>query len=265
MAILDEILRKRKERLAAEKGQRPLAEIKARIGDRPAPLDFLNSIKRKNGINLIAEVKKASPSLGLIRADFDPQKIAAIYSEKAAAISVLTEEDFFQGSLAYLEAVKKTAGEIKIKIKIPVLRKDFIFDPYQVYEARAAGADAILLIAKALSHDQAEDLMCQAGELGLGVLFEIHDHKDLETALRLDAPAIGINNRDLDTLKVDIETTFRLKGDIPRSKAIISESGIGERAQVRRLEEAGVDAILAGTVFMRSPDIGEKIKELFYS
>ncbi|MDA8086300.1 MAG: indole-3-glycerol phosphate synthase TrpC [Nitrospiraceae bacterium] len=263
MAILDEILRKRKERLAAEKSRWPIGEIKARIGDTPAPLDFLNAVRRKNGINLIAEVKKASPSLGLIRADFDPQKIAAIYREKAAAISVLTEEDFFQGSLAYLEAVKKTAGEIKIKI--PVLRKDFIFDPYQVYEAMAAGADAILLIAKALSHNQAEDLMGAAGELGLGVLFEIHDHKDLETALRLDAPVIGINNRDLDTLKVDIETTFRLKGDIPRGKAVVSESGIGERAQVRRLEEAGVDAILAGTVFMRSPDIREKIKELFYS
>ncbi len=257
MAILDEILRKRRERLAAEKVRRPIGEIKSRIGDMPAPLDFLHAIKRKNGINLIAEVKKASPSLGLIRADFDPQKIAAVYREKAAAISVLTEEDFFQGSLACLEVVKKTSGK-------PVLRKDFIFDPYQVYEARAAGADALLLIAKALSCNQAEDLMGVAGELGLGVLFEIHDMKDLEAALRLDAPIIGINNRDLDTLKVDIETTFRLKGGIPAGKVVVSESGIGEKAHVSRLEEAGVDAILAGTVFMKSPVIGEKINELFY-
>ncbi len=256
MAILDEILRRRRERLASEKGMRPVAEVKAMAADAPAPMDFLDAIKRKNGINLIAEVKKASPSLGLIRADFDPQKIAAIYKRKAAAISVLTEEDFFQGSLACLETVKKASLK-------PVLRKDFIFDPYQLYEARSAGADAVLLIAKALSRNQAEDLMGLAGELGLGVLFETHDLRDLETALRLDVPAIGINNRDLDTLRVDVETTFRLKSGIPEDKTVVSESGIGERAQVRRLEEAGVDAILAGTVFMKSPDIEGKITELF--
>ena len=257
MAILDEILRKRKERLAAEKGLRPIGEIKSRLGDflPPAPLDFLNAIKRKNGINLIAEVKKASPSLGLIRADFNPEKIAATYREKASAISVLTEEDFFKGSLSYLDIVKKVSGK-------PVLRKDFIFDHYQVYEARAAGADAILLIAKALSPGQAEDLMGAAGELGLGVLFETHDFRDLETAIRLDAAIIGINNRDLDTLKVDIETTFRLAGEVPPGKVVVSESGISERKHVSRLEEAGVDAILVGTAFMKSADIAAKINEL---
>ncbi|MDA8090308.1 MAG: indole-3-glycerol phosphate synthase TrpC [Nitrospiraceae bacterium] len=255
MAILDEILSRRKERLSAEKVRRPAGEIKSRIGDLPDTLDFMGAIKRKDGINLIAEVKKASPSLGLIRADFDPEKIAAIYREKAAAVSVLTEEDFFQGSLAYIEIVKKTA-------KKPVLRKDFIFDPYQVYEARAAGADAILLIAKAISQNQAEDLIGTAGELGLDVLFEIHDMTDLETALRLDVPVIGINNRNLDTLKMDLETTFRLKRELPGGKVVVSESGIGERAHVGRLEEAGVDAILAGTIFMKSADIAGKINEL---
>ncbi len=256
MAILDEILRRRRERLSVEKGMRPVADVKAMAADMPAPMDFLGAIKRKNGINLIAEVKKASPSLGLIRADFDPQKIAAIYKRKAAAISVLTEEDFFQGSLSILETVKKASQK-------PVLRKDFIFDPYQLYEARSAGADAVLLIAKALSRNQAEDLMGMAGELGLGVLFETHDIKDMETALRLDVPVIGINNRDLDTLKVDIETTFRLKEGVPEGKVVVSESGIGERAQVERLEAAGVDAVLAGTVFMKSPDIEGRINVLF--
>ncbi len=255
MAILDEILRKKKERLAGEKGRRPIGEIKSRMADAEPPKDFTGAIKRKNGINLIAEVKKASPSGGLLRAGFDPAKIAAIYREKAAAVSVLTEEDFFQGSLAYLDIVKRASGR-------PVLRKDFIFDQYQIYEARAAGADAVLLIAKVLGFHQAEEFLAMAAELGLGVLFETHDLKDLETALRLDAPIIGINNRDLDTLKVDLDTTFALKSEIPGGKPVVSESGIGGRADVQRLEDAGVDAILVGTALMKSPDILKKINEL---
>ncbi len=255
MAILDEILRKRKERLASEKGRIPLAEIKSRMADAEAPRDFPGAIRRKNGINLIAEVKKASPSLGLIRAPFDPAGIAAIYGERAAAVSVLTEEDFFQGSLSYLGIVKKASGR-------PVLRKDFIFDQYQIYEARAAGADAILLIAKILGIHQAEEYLAMAAELGLGVLFEAHDYQDLEAALRIDAPIIGINNRNLDTLKVDLQTTFTLRSDIPGGKPVVSESGINSRADVQRLEDAGVDAILVGTALMRSPDILKKIDEL---
>ncbi|MDA8387364.1 MAG: indole-3-glycerol phosphate synthase TrpC [Nitrospiraceae bacterium] len=257
MAILDEILLKRKERLAAEKRRRPIGEIKSRVGDAGPPKDFYSAIKRKreSGINLIAEVKKASPSMGLIRADFDPAGIAALYRERAAAISVLTEEDFFQGSLSYLDIVKKTSGR-------PVLRKDFIFDPYQIYEARAAGADALLLIAKILGLHQAGEFLAMARELGLGVLFETHDFKDLEAALRLDAPVIGINNRDLETLRVDIETTFRLKREIPAGRPVVSESGIGGRADVLRLEDAGVDAILVGTTLMKASDITKTIDGL---
>ena len=255
MAILDEILRRRKERLATEKGRWPAGEIRSRIGDAEAPRDFYGAIKRKNGINLIAEVKKASPSMGLIRADFDPARIAAIYRERAAAVSVLTEEDFFQGSLSYLEVVKKASGR-------PVLRKDFIFDGYQIYESRAAEADAILLIAKILGHTQAGEFLAMAAELGLGVLFETHDLKDLEAALRLDAPVIGINNRNLDTMKVDLETTFALKSEIPGGKIVVSESGIGNRADVLRLADAGIDAVLIGTSLMKSPDITGKIEDL---
>lgn len=255
MAILDEIVRKRKERLSAEKGRRPLAEVKSLARDAEPPKDFSRAIKRKNGIKLVAEVKKASPSLGLIRADFDPAKIAAVYKEKADAISVLTEQDFFQGSLSHIGIVKKAAGR-------PVLRKDFIFDPYQLYEARAAGADAVLLIAKILGLNQAEEFLEMAGELGLGVLFETHDFKDLEMALRLDFPIIGVNNRDLETLKVDLETTFELKREIPAGKAVVSESGIGGRVDVQRLEDAGVDAILVGTSLMKSSDILKKMNEL---
>ena len=257
MAILNEILRKRKERLASEKGRAPLKEIKSRIEGTGAPLDFYGAIRRKDKINLIAEVKKASPSMGLIRADFDPARIAAAYKERAAAISVLTEVDFFQGSLSYLDIVKNASGR-------PVLRKDFIFDEYQIFESRAAGADAFLLIAKLLEFNQAGEFLAMARELGLGVLFETHDLRDLEAALRLEAPAIGINNRDLETMKVDLETTFALKAEIPEggSNIVVSESGIRSRADVERLEAAGVDVMLIGTSLMKSPDIAKKIDEL---
>ena len=257
MAILDEILGKRRERLALEKVRAPIREIKSRIGDAGAPLDFYGAIRKKKKINLIAEVKKASPSMGLIKADFDPARIASAYKDRSAAISVLTEVDFFQGSLSYLDIVKKTSGR-------PVLRKDFILDEYQIYESRAAGADAFLLIAKMLGRGQAGEFLQMAQELGLGVLFETHDFKDLEMALRLEAPAIGINNRDLATMKVDLGTTFALKAEIPEDKnrIVVSESGIRGRADVERLEAAGIDAMLIGTSLMKSPDITQKIDEL---
>jgi len=258
MAILDEILRRKKERLGEAKRKVPLREIKARAAEADPPLDFSKAVKRTDRIKLIAEVKKASPSKGLIRPDWDPQKIASIYAEKAHAVSVLTEEDFFEGSLSYINIVKKNSG-------LPVLRKDFIIDEYQVYESRAAGADSILLIARILEMAQAEEYMSMARELGMAVLFEVHDMKELETALKLNAPVIGINNRDLNTLKIDLARTFELKTEMPANKIVISESGIDTREHVLRLSEAGVDAVLVGTAIMKERDIAKKIDELMGS
>ncbi len=255
MSILDEIVKKKKERLAGAKAKRNRGELMSAIKDMPAPLDFRRAIKRENGIRLIAELKKASPSRGLIRPDFDPARIAAIYKKWASALSVLTEEDFFQGSIEYLKTAKAEA-------QLPVLRKDFIFDEYQIYESRAEGADAILLIARLLAPSQAAEYMHLAGELGLGVLFEVHDYRELETALRIDAPIIGINNRNLETLQIDLQTTFNLKKELPAGKVAVSESGINTRADVLRLEEAGVDAMLVGTAFMKERDMEAKIREL---
>lgn len=255
MSVLGEIVRKKRERLDAVKSALPLREVKARALGAEPPFDFAVAIKRTANIKLIPEIKKASPSKGLIRADFDPEKIASLYKKRADAISVLTEEDFFQGNLAYVEKVKKASGR-------PVLRKDFIFDHYQIYESRAARADAILLIAKLLEKPQARDYLELARELGMGVLFEVHDMKDLELALEIDAPVIGINNRDLETLTVDLRQTVRLKKEIPAEKIIVSESGIASRADVERISNAGVDAILVGTSIMKEKDIVKKLNEL---
>jgi indole-3-glycerol phosphate synthase len=207
-------------------------------------------------IKLIAEIKKASPSKGIVRRDFDHLSIARIYEEKAVnAVSVLTEEDFFQGSLAFLPEVKNVLTK-------PVLRKDFIFDEYQIYESRAYEADAILLIASILDRNQAVEYLHLAGELGLSVLFEVHDFKELETALVTGSDIIGINNRDLKTLKIDINTTFNLKKEISPNKIVVSESGIKTREDVKKLEDSGIDAMLIGTSFMEAEDIGKKIDGL---
>jgi len=228
MSILEGIVERKRERLSVSKAKRPLAEVRARAHDAPEPQDFSAAVKRPAGENLrlIAEIKKASPSKGLMREDFDPAGIAGIYRRcGASAISVLTEEDFFQGSIDYIPVVKEAAG-------LPVLRKDFIFDEYQVYEARACGADAVLLIAGMLSRSQAEELFHLAGELSLSVLFEVHHWRELDTALLIDVPVIGINNRDLRTLKIDLNTTLELLGDIPGEKTVVSESGIESRKDV---------------------------------
>lgn len=253
MGVLDEILRRKRERKSALS----LAELKSRIRDMEKPRDFRAALRRDSGrIKLIAEIKKASPSKGLIRKDFDPAGIARIYDDRADAISVLTEEDFFLGSLRSIGDVKAASGR-------PVLRKDFIFEEYQIYESRAAGADALLLIERILEPSQAGEYLHMAEDLGMSALLEVHDVKGLEKALRLDADIIGINNRNLDTLKTDIETTFELKKEMPRGKVVVSESGIETRKDVLRLEEAGIDALLIGTAFMESEDIGRKIDELF--
>ncbi len=261
MGILDDIVAKKRERLNYSKNRITLKDLKSKITDTEETRDFQSAIKREKGkrIRLIAELKKASPSKGIIREKFDPLEIASVYEKKQAnALSILTEEDYFKGSLDFIPMVKKVTT-------IPLLRKDFIFDEYQIYEARANEADAILLIAAILGKSQAKDYLHLAGELGLSVLFEVHDQKELETALHIDAGIIGINNRNLKTMKIDINNTFQLKKDISPEKIVVSESGIKTRDDILKLEQEGVDAVLIGTSFMESDDIGKKIDELFAS
>jgi indole-3-glycerol phosphate synthase len=257
MSILRKIVEQKKERVSYVKSITPLASLKNTIRNIPKAKDLAKVLKRNNSaIRLIAEIKKASPSKGLIRADFSHTVIASVYeAKKVDAISVLTEEDFFQGKLEFLEEVKKI-------VSCPVLRKDFIFDEYQIYEARAKKADAILLIAAILELKQAEEYLHLAQELGLSVLFEVHDFAELEAALRIKAPVIGINNRNLKTLAIDLNTTFELKKEIPGDLTVVSESGIKTRDDVLRLEAAGIDAMLVGTFLMESQDIAEKIDVL---
>ena len=257
MDILTAIVDKKRSRLNDIKAHITINDIKSRIKGIEATRDFTNALKRTGPtINLIAEIKKASPSKGLIRKDFDHIAIASIYEQKAVhAISVLTEEDFFQGSLSFIAEVKRITTK-------PLLRKDFIFNEYQIYEARANHADAILLIAAILEKNQASEYLHIAHELGLHVLFETHDEKELETSLSVNAPIIGINNRNLKTMAIDLSTTIRLKKHIPSDRVIVSESGIRNRNDVLMLQDAGIDAMLIGTSFMESQDIGKKIDEL---
>ena len=257
MTILDKIVDKKKDRVSYAKAITPLAELKSAIKNIPEPRGLAKALKRDHTpIRLIAEVKKASPSKGLIRADFSHTGIASVYeAKKVEAVSVLTEEDFFQGRLEFLEEVRRI-------VSCPVLRKDFIFDEYQIYEARAKTADAILLIAAILELKQTEEYLHLARELGLSVLFEVHDFAELETALRIHAPVIGINNRNLKTLAIDLNTTFELKKEIPEDRIVVSESGIRTREDVLRLDEAGIDAMLIGTSFMESQDIAGKIDDI---
>ncbi|MDA8431433.1 MAG: indole-3-glycerol phosphate synthase TrpC [Nitrospiraceae bacterium] len=254
MSILDTIVGRKKERLLLARLKRPLSELKAVIRDMEPPRNFLTALRRDGGpVRMIAEVKKASPSKGLIRKDFDPAAIAAVYEAKAVdAISVITEEDFFHGSLDFLPLIKKAVTR-------PILRKDFIFDEYQVYESRANGADALLLIAALLSAGQAAEYLHHAAELGMSVLFEIHDEGELEKALEIKAPVVGINNRDLKTMTIDLATSVRLRKMIPPDRVVVSESGISSRDDVVALESSGIDAILVGTCLMESKDIGAKI------
>ncbi len=259
MGILDEIVTKKKKCLNYAKSHTSLKDLKSKIPDTEMPRDFMRAVKRKSGekIKLIAEIKKASPSKGVIRENFSPIEIASAYEKKQAnAISILTEEDFFQGSLDFIPKLKKATT-------IPLLRKDFIFDEYQIYESRANEADAILLIAAILGKNQAKEYLNLAKELELSVLFEVHDIKELEMALLIDADIIGINNRNLKTMQIDLNNTFEIKKEIPSEKIVVSESGIKTRDDILRLESAGIDAVLIGTSFMEAADIGKKIEELF--
>ncbi len=254
--ILDTIITHKLKELQKEKEQVPLVTLKSQLVDLPPTKDFKRAIALPEKISLIAEVKKKSPSKGVIRDDFDPVEIANIYGENgAAAISVLTDENFFAGKLDYLSAIRDT-------VDVPLLRKDFTVDPYHIYQARATGADAVLLIVAALTKKQLNEFMDIASSISLASLVEVHTESELEIALEIGAEIIGINNRDLRTFHTDLETTFKLRESIPFGKTVVSESGIYTRDDVDSLRDAGVNAILVGESLMRSPDIGKKVNEL---
>jgi indole-3-glycerol phosphate synthase len=254
--ILDEIVAHKKEELAETKRRIPLAELKSRVSDADPTRGFGNILASGEGIRLIAEVKKASPSKGVIREDFDPVRIAGTYEESGAScLSVLTEKKYFQGSLEYLGIIRKN-------VALPLLRKDFIIDDYQIHEARAAGADAILLIAACLEKEQIRDYLGIAEQLGLDALVESHTYAELDRSLLAGAKLVGINNRDLSTFAVSLQTTLDLLNDIPDDRIVVSESGIKTRDDVVKLGNAGVDAILVGESLMREKDIGKKVREL---
>ncbi len=255
--ILDEIIEAKREELAGVKHNMPLSKLEERIAAQSPPLDFASALCGE-GVKLIAEVKKASPSRGLIRPDLDPVQLALTYADNgAAAISVLTERRYFQGSLELLATIKENLGERNI----PILRKDFIFDPYQVYESHAYGADALLLIAAILSNEQLMSLVLLSHNLGMQCLVEVHDEAELEGALQTGARVIGINNRDLRTFSVDLTTTKRLRPLVPPDRIVVSESGIRNRADVQRLRGWGVDAILVGEALVTADDVAARMKE----
>jgi len=256
--ILDRIVTDNMEELEARKHSFPLAELRRVALDQTPPLDFASAL-RGDRIQLIAEVKKASPSKGVIRPDFNPVETAQTYaSNGASAISVLTEAKYFQGSLNYLKDIRNALGENSL----PLLRKDFICDPYQVYESRAYGADSLLLIVAILTPERLEELLGLSHELGMSCLVEVHNEAELETALGSQSRIIGINNRDLSTFTVDLTTTERLRPLIPPDRIVVSESGIKNHSDMVRLRQWGVDAVLIGESLMSAPDVAAKMKEL---
>jgi len=254
--ILDRIVADKKVELAGVMASLPLGELKAMARDARTPLDFSTSLMDPGRVCIISEVKKASPSKGIIRVDFDPVEIAKTYEQNgASAISVLTEKRYFMGELWYLRDIRAAVG-------IPLLRKDFIFDEYQVYEARVNGADAFLLIATMLGTTQLSDLYLLGRELGMDVLAEVHDEADLDKALEVGFEVVGVNNRDLKTFNVDIKTTERLMKSIPYDRIIVSESGISTKEDMEYLKKIGADAALIGESIMREKDYGAKLREL---
>ncbi len=255
--ILDRIVADKREELASAKSASPLVELKARSADAPKARPFAQAL-RGPSISLIAEVKKASPSRGLLRADFDALALARAYAEAgAAAISVLTDGKHFQGSLAHLAAIREELREGP-----PLLRKDFLFDEYQLYEARCAGADAVLLITTILEDSLLGHLRELAKSLGMDALVEVHDEPEMERAATAAAQVVGINNRNLRTFEVDTATTERLAPLAPTGATIVSESGVFTREDVVRLEKCGVHAVLIGEALVTAEDPGEKIQEL---
>jgi indole-3-glycerol phosphate synthase len=256
--ILREIVNNTRLELENSRRRLPLEELEKMAIEQPPPLDLVSAL-RDDCVKLIAEIKKASPSRGIIRHDFNPLKIAQTYaSSGAAAISVLTEPKYFQGSIDYIKRIKDALGDKRI----PLLRKDFIFDPYQIYQSRAYGADSLLLIVAILKPGELRKLLSLSHQLGMKCLVEVHNEDELEVALGSGAEIIGINNRDLNTFEVNIATTERLRPLIPSDRIVISESGISNGHDMERLKEWGVNAALIGEALMSSPDIAAKMREL---
>lgn len=254
--ILDRIIARKRVEIAEAKRLCPPEALAERLAGAPAPRDFAAALASAPGIGLIAEVKRCSPSAGVMREEFDPPAIARVYERHGAAcLSVLTDEHFFGGHLDHLRAVRR-------EVSIPVLRKDFILDPYQILEARTAGADCVLLIAECLDDASLAWLYHSAAELGMHALIEIYDAENLDRVLALRPRLLGINNRNLRTFETRLEHTLELADRVPRETLLVSESGIRTRSDVAGLERAGVRAILVGETLMRADDVGAKIREL---
>ncbi|MBS0570794.1 MAG: indole-3-glycerol phosphate synthase TrpC [Proteobacteria bacterium] len=258
--ILEKILARKREEVRERRARTPVSELANRIADAPPSRGFRAALQARIDAGMaavIAEIKKASPSRGVIRLDFRPADIARSYaSGGAACLSVLTDVDFFQGAEAYLQQAHAACA-------LPVLRKDFVIDEYQVYEARALRADCILLIVAALDDAQLAEFSAIAHELGMDVLVEAHDAAELERALKTSAPLIGINNRDLRTFETSLDTTLNLRSRVPADRLLVTESGIHTRADVAQLRAAGVHAFLVGEAFMRAADPGAELARLF--
>jgi len=257
--FLDKIVVTKQLEVSALKSRTTIAEMEKGIASLPACLGFEQalSLGRNRTMGLIAEVKKASPSKGLIRSDFEPVNLARAYEAAGAdCISVLTDEDYFQGSNEYLKMVRQAVG-------LPILRKDFTIDPHQIYEARLIGADAILLIAAILTTDQMKDFTATARGIGLDVLIEVHDKEELDRVLELDdATLIGINNRNLKTFVTDLKTTEELIGHMPKGVTVVSESGISKPSEIAYLQSIGAEAVLIGESFMRQPVVEQAVHDL---
>ena len=259
--ILDKILATKREEIRLTSSYRPIEDLQREVSGAPMVRNFEQAIRNKiaNGESaVIAEIKKASPSKGVIREQFDPITIAQTYEQNGAAcLSVLTDRDYFMGASEYLVAARSAT-------QLPVLRKDFIVDPYQIFEARCMGADCILLIVAALEQSQMLELEHVANQLGMSVLVEAHSREEFERAIQLETSLIGVNNRDLRTFETSLETTFGLISALPEDRILITESGIHDRADVVLMRERGVSAFLVGEAFMRQPDPGEALKSLFH-
>jgi indole-3-glycerol phosphate synthase len=253
--ILQKIIENKKEEIERQKKILPLGELRQMLVDRPPTRDFDGAIRNRD-CAVIAEVKRSSPSKGRIREDFDPVGIAGIYEDNgASAISILTERKFFEGRAAYIPQIGRS-------VKLPLLRKDFIIDPYQINEARVLGADALLLIARILEAGEMRDFLGIASELGLAALVEVHNEADVEKAISSGARIVGINNRDLATFRTDLDVSIRLARRIPKAITVVSESGIDSRGEIEKLMEAGIHAFLVGESLMRAKDMGKKLREL---
>ena len=259
--ILKKIVAVKHEEIALASRKKSLALVRADAESRVLTRDFVGAMRQKMANNqaaVIAEIKKASPSKGVLRADFIPADIAQSYAEHGAAcLSVLTDTQFFQGSVDYLKQARASCD-------LPVLRKDFMVDPYQVYEARVMGADCILLIAACLDDAQMTDLEAIAGSLDMAVLVEVHDAEELNRALKLKTPLVGINNRNLRTFEVSLDTTLGMLKNVPTDRILVTESGILSTADVQKMRDAHVNAFLVGEAFMRAPDPGQALADLFH-